>query len=66
MDEKTPRQILANVRRLMQRNRQPNWALAMDVFSVGRTYGYRICTESGIDPDARTLTPFDIPVRSSQ
>lgn len=60
MREKTPRQILAAVRRLMPRNKQPNWALAMEVFCVGSTYGYRICREAGIDPDAKTLSAFDV------
>ncbi|MCZ7861518.1 hypothetical protein O9X98_08910 [Agrobacterium salinitolerans] len=62
MREKTPREILAAVRRLMPRNKQPNWSLAMDVFCVGSTYGYWICEEAGIDPDAKTLTPFDVSV----
>lgn len=59
MREKTPRQILANVRRLMPRNRQPNWALAMEVFGVGSTYGNVICLGAGVDPDAKKLTAFD-------
>lgn len=58
MRSKTPRQILASVRRLMPRNKKPNWALAMDVFCVGSTYGHWICAEAGIDPDATTLTEF--------
>ncbi|WP_222042102.1 hypothetical protein [Rhizobium laguerreae] len=61
MSSKTPRRILAGVRRLMPRNKKPNWSLAMEVFCVGSTYGYRICTEAGIDPDATTLTAFDLP-----
>lgn len=63
MSKKTHRHILANVRRLMPRNKQPNWSLAMDVFSVGSTYGYRICKDAGIDPDAKTLTAFDTPAQ---
>lgn len=63
MDEKTPRHILANVRRLLPRSKQPNWALAMEVFGVGSTYGYWICKEAGIDPDAKTLTAFDLPAQ---
>jgi hypothetical protein len=61
MKSKTPRQILASVRHHMPRNKKPNWSLAMDVFCIGRTYGYRVCTEAGIDPDATTLTAFDLP-----
>jgi ribosomal protein S13 len=61
MAEKTHRHILANVRRLLPRNKQPNWALAMEVFGVGSTYGYWICKEAGIDPDAKTLTAFAQP-----
>jgi hypothetical protein len=61
MGEISHRLILANVRRLLPRNKQPNWAIAMEVFSVGSTYGRWICKEAGIDPDATTLTAFDIP-----
>lgn len=61
MQSKTPRQVLAAVRRLMPRNKKPNFSLAMDVFSVGSTYGYRICREAGIDPYGTTLTAFDTP-----
>lgn len=62
MRGKTARQILAAVRRLVPRNRKPNWSLAMDVFCVGSTYGYMICREAGIDPDATKLTAYDMPV----
>lgn len=55
MREKNPRIILANVRRLMPRNKLPNWSLAMEVFGVGSTFGHWICQEAGIDPDAKTL-----------
>jgi ribosomal protein S13 len=56
MGEISHRIILSNVRRLLPRNQQPNWVLAMEVFGVGSTYGWRICEEAGIDPEAKTLT----------
>jgi hypothetical protein len=60
MREKSPRQILANVRRLyVKRRRIPNWALAMEVYGVGSTYGFWICQEHGIDPEAYRLDAFD-------
>jgi hypothetical protein len=58
MKKKTPRTVLAAVRRLMPRNSKPNWSLAMDVYCVGRTYGWRICQEAGIDPEAKTVAPY--------
>ena len=63
MRDKTPRQVLANVRRLTSkpRRRIPNWALAMEVYAVGSSYGHWICRENGIDPDAYTLTAFEPP-----
>lgn len=65
MRSKTPRQVLANVRRLYTgRRRIPNWALAMEVYGVGSTYGYWICQENGIDPDAYKLSAFDHPTPS--
>jgi hypothetical protein len=55
MREKTPLQILAAVRLLMPRNKNPNWSLAMDMVCVGSTYGHLICREAGIDPDTGFL-----------
>jgi hypothetical protein len=60
MRSKTPRQILASVRRLLPKHRRiPNWALAMEVYCVGSTYGFWICREHGIDPDAYKISAFD-------
>jgi hypothetical protein len=63
---KSPRQILANVRRLIGRRRIQNWVLAMEVYAVGSTYAHWICSDNGIDPDAYTLAGFDAPSMPKQ
>jgi len=60
MAGKTPRQILANVRRLLPRYKAKtlNWVLAMEVYGVGSSFAHEICEEHGIDPDGITIDPF--------
>lgn len=60
MRDKTPRQILANVRRLLPQYKRKtlNWVLAMEVYAVGSNYAHWVCHEHGIDPDGITIEPF--------
>ena len=68
MRSKTPRQILANARRIACRRlkRAPNWVLAMDVFAVGSTYAHWICKDAGIDPDSTKTTAFPVEAKVAE
>ncbi len=59
-DRITHRQIMANARRVSaaKHRRAPNWVFAMDLFGLGSTYAWALCEHMGIDPDAKTLTPW--------
>jgi hypothetical protein len=55
ISNKTHADIIKNARRMMpkyKRKSTANWVIAMHLFSVGSTYGWRICKDARIDPDA--------------
>lgn len=58
------RTVLANARRICKREyqRSSNWVLAMNVFGLGSTWAYELCRRIGVNPDGRTMEPFQ-PVR---
>lgn len=59
----TRRQAFAQARSMSARQYRslPNWAFAKDLFLVGATYAWALCVEMGIDPDARTASPWPDP-----
>jgi hypothetical protein len=59
----TRRQAFAQARSMSARQYRslPNWAFAKDLFLVGSTLGWALCEEMGIDPDARTASPWPDP-----
>jgi len=55
----TPRYLISNCRRIAapEYQRLANWALAANLFAVGRTVACSICREAGIDPDGYDVRP---------
>ncbi|MEI9428679.1 hypothetical protein [Mesorhizobium sp. Cs1299R1N3] len=51
--------IFANARRMVRgtRGRQPNWALARDLFGLGSTYATALCRRIGVNPDGFSADP---------
>lgn len=54
MAKRSPGSVIAAARRLASRTykSRPNWAMAMELYGVGSTFGHMICYRAGIDPDA--------------
>lgn len=50
--------IMSNARRMAGRRFKsvPNWSLAMELFGVGSTYGWKICRLARIDGDSTSTT----------
>lgn len=66
----SPFYLLSNARRICAREhkRNPNWALASELFAVGSTTAHRICREAGIDPDGfdmRKVAPPNAAIAAS-
>jgi hypothetical protein len=53
----TPRHIMARARsiRAQKMKREPNWVLAMSLFSLGSTFAWMLCREQDIDPEGLTV-----------
>ncbi len=60
LDAITHRTAFANARRMANKNfrRQPNWVFAMDLYDLGSTYAWAMCERMGLDPEAKTATPY--------
>lgn len=59
-DPAVARRVFHGARRVCARQwqRSPNWVLAMELYGTGSTYAHVICRRIGIDPNARTTTPW--------
>lgn len=56
LDGITRRDVFVVARQMAatKHKQSPNWVFAMHLYRLGSTYARAICTEMGIDPDAKT------------
>lgn len=49
------KRVFLQARKMLRPSRtygkMPNWVFAMELYGMGRTYSYRLCSDMGLDPD---------------
>jgi hypothetical protein len=50
-DEELLRRAITNARPHKSWDKQPRWAVVMELLAVGSTHAEQLCTRFGVDPD---------------